>query len=66
MHLNYNGGHWFHMAENFMAEFSQRRLQHRFSNASEIYYLFDEGMLPSILFRSRLILFNVTIRAIRS
>ena len=56
MHINYNGGHWFHMAENFMAEYSQRRSQRTYSNASEIYYVFDEGKLQHNALFSRLTL----------
>lgn len=42
MGVNYDGGHWFHMAENFMAPYSALRAEHRSINASTVYFVFDD------------------------
>lgn len=40
--VNYESGHWFHMAENLMVQHSILRAQQRLTNASEVYYHLDE------------------------
>jgi hypothetical protein len=41
--VNYDAGHWFHMAENFMVYHSVLRQKHLLSNSSEVYLNFDKG-----------------------
>ncbi len=41
--VSYDGGHWFHMAENFLTEHSLLRESNRQSNASTIMLNFDNG-----------------------
>ena len=41
--VNYEGSHWFHMAETFMVQHSILRKTHRQSNSTNIYYLFDKS-----------------------
>jgi hypothetical protein len=41
MGVTYDGGHWFHMAENFMASFSELRANHHTVNSSVVYFVFD-------------------------
>ena len=45
MGVNYDAGHWFHMAENFMTYHSILRAQKRLSNSSIIYFNFDDGKM---------------------
>ena len=44
MGVNYDAGHWFHMAENFMTQHSILREKGLLTNASQVYYNFDEGI----------------------
>jgi len=41
--VNYDAGHWFHMAENIMTQHAILRKQKKLSNHSIIYYNFDKG-----------------------
>lgn len=41
--VHYDGGHWFHVAENFMVQHSILKLSQREGKASEIYFLTDRG-----------------------
>lgn len=41
MGVNYDAGHWFHMAENFMTQHSILREKGLLTNASDVYYNFD-------------------------
>lgn len=43
MGVNYDAGHWFHMAENFMVQHSILRSANQLTNASEVFYSFDKG-----------------------
>ena len=45
MGVNYDAGHWFHMAENFMVQHSVLRSVGQLTNASHIIYSFDKGKL---------------------
>lgn len=47
--VNYDGGHWFHMAENIMTMHSVLRAQNRLANASTVYFNFDEKDFASNL-----------------
>ena len=40
--VSYEGGHWFHMAENFMVQHSILRREGKLTNASLVYYNFDK------------------------
>jgi hypothetical protein len=40
--VGYEGGHWFHMAENFMVQHSILRHDGMLTNASNVYYNFDK------------------------
>ena len=42
--VNYEGGHWFHIAENFMVLHSILRERNMLTNASEIYISVDKSM----------------------
>jgi len=42
--VNYDAGHWFHMAENFMVQHSILRGTNGLTNASVVIYNFDEGL----------------------
>lgn len=42
--VNYDAGHWFHMAENFMVQHSTLRETNRLTNASVVIYNFDKGL----------------------
>jgi hypothetical protein len=44
MGVNYDAGHWFHMAENFMVQRSILRQSKLLSNASHVLYSFDKGI----------------------
>ena len=46
--VTYDGGHWFHMAENFMASFSELRRTHRTVNSSVLYFVFDENFVGQL------------------
>jgi hypothetical protein len=37
-HVNFEGNHWFHVAENFMVEHSILRADGNFQDASEVYF----------------------------
>ena len=41
--VNYDAGHWFHMAENIMVQHSLLRRVHGLTNATKVYYNFDKG-----------------------
>ena len=43
MGVNYDAGHWFHMAENFMVQHSILRDANELTNASNVIYSFDKG-----------------------
>ena len=43
MGVNYDAGHWFHMAENFMVQHSILRKAGELTNSSNIILNFDEG-----------------------
>jgi hypothetical protein len=45
MGVNYDAGHWFHMAENFMVQRSILRQAKLLSNASHVLYSFDKGII---------------------
>lgn len=48
--VNYDAGHWFHMAENFMAQHSLLRAQGlQTANASVVVYAFDEAAFTKAL-----------------
>lgn len=47
--VNYDAGHWFHMAENFMVQRSILREAKLLSNATQVFYSFDKGMLLNSL-----------------
>lgn len=42
MGVNYDAGHWFHMAENFMVQHSVLRNAGELTNASKVFYNFDK------------------------
>ena len=47
--VNYEGGHWFHIAENFMARHSVMLENNLFSNStSDVYFLLDDGMYHEV------------------
>eukprot|EP01039_Chlorochromonas_danica_P009398 gene9398-10381_t len=39
--VNYDGGHWFHMAENILTMHSMLRAQGRLANSSQVFFNFD-------------------------
>jgi hypothetical protein len=41
--VSYSGDHWFHMAENFMAQHSKLRANGGYTNSSEVYFNFDKA-----------------------
>lgn len=41
--VNYDGGHWFHVAENFMAQHSMLRESKRQSDKMNVFYCFDKA-----------------------
>ena len=41
--VNYDAGHWFHIAENFMVQHSTLREKNQLANSSTIYFSFDTG-----------------------
>lgn len=41
--VNYDAGHWFHMAENFMVQRSILRQAKLLTNSSHVLYSFDKG-----------------------
>lgn len=46
--VNYDAGHWFHMAENIMVQHSLLRRVHGLTNATKVYYNFDQGNVKYI------------------
>ena len=43
MGVNYDAGHWFHMAENFMTQHSILRNAGELTNSSQVFYSFDKS-----------------------
>lgn len=41
--VNYDAGHWFHMAELIMTRHAELRAKNRLLNSTEIYYNFDKS-----------------------
>ena len=41
--VNYEGGHWFHVAENFMVQHSILRSTYRLANSSHVYFNIDKS-----------------------
>lgn len=41
--VHYDGGHWFHVAENFMVQHSILRASHSEGKTPEVYFLTDRG-----------------------
>ena len=41
--VTYDGGHWFHMSENFMVQHSILRAKDNFATSSEVYFNFDRS-----------------------
>ena len=41
--VNYDAGHWFHMAENFMVQHSKLRASRGWTHSSVVIYNFDKG-----------------------
>jgi hypothetical protein len=42
-HVTYDAGHWFHMAEIFMASYSKLRATYAYANSSVVYFIFDNS-----------------------
>jgi hypothetical protein len=42
-HVTYDAGHWFHMAEIFMASYSRLRATYAYANSSVVYFIFDDS-----------------------
>ena len=42
--VNYDGGHWFHVAENFMVQHSILRKSGNLANSSTVFFVTDRGM----------------------
>jgi len=47
--VNYDAGHWFHMAENIMTYHSILRSKGQLANASQVYFNFDHAEFPTNL-----------------
>lgn len=46
--VNYDAGHWFHMAENLMVEHSILRKKNELANDSLVFYNFDKRKTPKL------------------
>ena len=64
--VHYDGGHWFHVAENFMVQHSlfrsrESEQEEKEAKAPEVYFLTDRGGYPVSLSPSPLVLISVTL-----
>lgn len=48
--VNYNAGHWFHMAELIITRHAELRAKKQLLNSTEVYYNFDKSKFLSIIY----------------